>query len=122
MATPHKQRQPRIDLRVSVQVQQESRLQRYFSKNLSTGGIFLEVEKEAPPIGSKLNLSFDIPGIQHAFRAKAEVVHHHTFDSYDERMRKSTKTGIGLRFLDLTPADEELIQKYVSGKDVRVRP
>jgi uncharacterized protein (TIGR02266 family) len=121
MTTSQKRSHPRIDLRVSVQVEQESRLQKFFSRNLSSGGVFLEVADEPPAIGTHLKLAFDIPGIQRSFRAEAEVVHHHRFETYDDKMKKQTRTGIGLKFLNLTAADQTLIQKYIAGKDVRVR-
>ncbi len=112
---------PRVDFNVEVRVQLLSRLQQFYSRNLSRGGIFLEVPGRPPAIGSKLRLQFSIPELQRTFLVDAEVVHMHTFQVLDENLRrKVARHGIGLRFMDLKPEDEDLIQKYVTGKDLSV--
>lgn len=112
----------RIDFDVEVQVQHLSRLQAFYAKNLSRGGIFLEVPGKPPAIGSKLRLQFAIHELQKTFKVDAEVVHMHTFQVLDESLRKKVaKHGIGLRFLNLGPEDEAMIQKYITGKDLNVK-
>ncbi len=111
----------RIDLSVAVRVEHQSRLQEFYSRNLSSGGIFLEVAGNPPAIGSKLTLNFEVPALARAFSVEAEVMHHHAFETMDEKFsRKILKHGIGLRFLSLTKRDQDLIHQYVSGKDLRV--
>lgn len=111
----------RIDFNVEVRVQLMSRLQQFYAKNLSRGGIFLEVPGKPPRIGSKLRLQFGIAELGKTFSVDAEVVHMHTFQALDENLKKKVaRHGIGLRFLNLTPEDEETIQKYITGKDLSV--
>ncbi|MFH1017492.1 MAG: PilZ domain-containing protein [Pseudomonadota bacterium] len=112
---------PRIDFRVAVNVQQESRLQHFYSSNLSSGGIFLEIEGDQPPVGSKLTLEFNVPLPKKLIKVSAEVVHHHVFDSLDDQMQKVKRGGIGLKFLDLNPEDQKLISQFITGKDLHVR-
>jgi c-di-GMP-binding flagellar brake protein YcgR len=119
--TKEKRVQPRVDFRVEVRVELESRLQQFYSRNLSPGGIFLEVEGTPPPIGSTLKLSFDVPSLNRSVEVDAEVLHHHRFDDMDGDMHKFKKSGIGLKFTNLKTEDEKLISQFVRGKDLHVR-
>jgi uncharacterized protein (TIGR02266 family) len=111
----------RIDLKIAVKVQHLSRLQQFYSQNLSRGGIFLEVPGKPPSIGAKLRLQFEVPGMKKPVTVDAEVVHQHTFQTLDENVRKKVaKHGIGLRFLNLTKEDEALIEQHITGKDLSV--
>ena len=120
MTTKNKRKNPRADLRVAVSVEQKSRLQQFYSKNLSTGGIYLELEGEAPTMGTKMNLTFEVPGLPKTIRVEAMVVHRLTFDSMDAEMQNQKLSGIGLKFLNLSPTDRKLINEYVTGKGLHV--
>ncbi len=110
----------RTNLRVAVKVEHKSRLQEFYSRNLSSGGIFLEVEKKLPAIGSKLKLKFEVPGLRKAIMAEAEVLHHHSYETMNEKMEAFTRKGMGLRFLNLSEQDEALINEYITGKELHV--
>lgn len=72
-------------------------------------------------IGTELRLQFAVPELKKTFSVTAEVVHMHTFQAMDEKMKKRVaRHGIGLRFINLKKEDEELILKYVRGKDLSV--
>ena len=114
--------QPRADFRVAVRAKLQSRLQQFYSRNLSSGGIFLEIHGDPPPVGSKLKLTFDVPTPKKTIRVDAQVVHHHVFDSLDKQMRNMKCTGIGLKFLNLNSLDQKMIAEFVTGRDVSVRP
>ncbi len=121
MTKTDKRSSARLDLRVAVQVGNQSRLQQFYSRNLSSGGIFIEVAGDLPVIGTKLSLNFDVPGLKQSFQVEAEVLHHHHYETMDDQFRKTERTGIGLRFLNLSPEHKGLIEKYISGKGVIVR-
>jgi uncharacterized protein (TIGR02266 family) len=114
-------RLPRVDLRVSVQVEQPSRLQTYYSRNLSSGGIYIELNEPPPPLGTKLKLTFEVPGLGKPIQAEAEVLHHHVYETMSEQMQKVKGYGMGLKFSDLSSKDEKLISQYVAGKGLHVR-
>lgn len=120
MTKKNLRKNPRADLRIAVQVEQQSRLQQFYSRNLSSGGIFLEFEGDAPSIGSKFNLSFDVPGLTKKITVEAEVIHQHAYESMDAEMRKHKKTGVGFRFLKISPKDQKLISEYITGKGLHV--
>jgi hypothetical protein len=113
--------QTRINLKVAVRVQHHSRLQEFYSRNLSSGGIFLELPSRPPPVGTEMTLTFQVPVINRTFTVKGEIMHQHIFETTDATFkRKVLRYGIGLRFVDLTDQDQKLIQEYVSGKDLHV--
>ena len=118
--TNQPKRNPRADFRVAVGVEHESRLQKFYSRNLSSGGIFLEVAGKPPAIGSKLKITFEVAELSRTISAEAQVIHHHPYEEMDDNLKTVKKTGIGLRFLKLEPKDQELINDYVKGKDLRV--
>ncbi|MFH1262075.1 MAG: PilZ domain-containing protein [Pseudomonadota bacterium] len=121
MSDPNKRVHPRADFKIAVKVEHLSRLQQFYSQDLSSGGIFLEVPGKPPEIGAKLRLQFQVPGIKKPIVVDAEVMHQHTFQLIDPSLRKKVaRHGIGLRFLNLDPKDAELIQKHVTGKDLSV--
>jgi len=113
---------PRVNLRIVVHVEQQSRLQQFFSKNLSSGGIFLEMGKDAPKVGAKLTIAFEVPGLDKKITAQAQVVHRFSIEEMDSEMRQQTKMGIGLKFLNLSETDKKLISEYITGKGLHVEP
>lgn len=108
-------------MRIAVQAEHQSRLQQFYSRNLSSGGIYVEVEGSLPAIGTKMKLTFEVPKLGRSIQAEAEVLHHHQFQDLDKDLNSTPKHGMGLRFVNLSKSDEALIHKYISGKDLHVR-
>jgi uncharacterized protein (TIGR02266 family) len=94
--------------RVPVQIWVEEATERelYFqrSANLSEGGIYLE-NTIPHPLGTRVTLRFAIPGDKEKLEVKAEVV---GAIAGDEEM------GMGLKFLDLSPAHADRIRQYIA--------
>lgn len=121
MKSQKKRGKPRVNFKVNVSVENQSRLQQFYSRNLSSGGIFLEIPGKPPAIGNRLKLSFEIPGVNQSVTVDAEVIYHHRFETMDEKFKKRVaKHGIGLKFLNLSKEDESVIHQYVTGKAVSV--
>ncbi len=72
-----------------------------FSKDISLGGMFIETS-EPLVVGSKVNLLFHIDSTGAAVPAKAEVLY------------EVFKVGVGVRFLDVSPADRARIAAHLS--------
>jgi uncharacterized protein (TIGR02266 family) len=68
----------------------------YYSKDLSIGGMFLETMRPYP-IGSVLELSFALPGIEERVMLEAKVVR--TIEKKPED--RKTVPGMGVSFVDL---------------------
>ncbi len=122
MAKQKERSAPRINLRVTVKAEYQSRLQEFYSRNLSAGGIFLEVEQDLPKVGTKLKLKFEVPGLRSPIEVEAEVLHHHSYETMDEKMQPLTRRGIGLHFLNLEDPARQLLDEYVKGRELHVSP
>jgi c-di-GMP-binding flagellar brake protein YcgR len=90
---------PRAPL--ATQVEHAEGTQIGFSKDISVGGMFIELTKPVP-VGSRLNLLFHLDDEADAVRAEAEVLY------------SVLKLGVGVRFLALNPADQSRIEAYVA--------
>ncbi len=90
---------PRAPLAIQVHCQEEMSLG--LSRNVSTGGMFVE-SKEPLPVGSQLKLRFNLDDEGPVVLAAAEVTY------------AVTKLGMGIQFTDLAPTDRERVQAYVA--------
>lgn len=120
MANKQKRGAPRRDVKIAVEVAHESQLQKFFSKNLSEGGIFLEME-EFIPLDNELHLAFSIPGFKKQIKLTAKVVRHHKMQSMDENFNPIEIKGIGLAFVNVSEEDRVIIENYISGKGLSIQ-
>ncbi len=90
---------PRAPL--AAQVEDPAGTQIGFSKDLSAGGMFIEVTKSVP-IGSRISLIFHLDDGGEAVKVEGEVLY------------SVVKLGIGVRFLNLAPEYERRIEAYVA--------
>jgi uncharacterized protein (TIGR02266 family) len=95
----------RTALRANVVIAVEVRDSRGFSlhstRDLSSGGVYFD---RAIPhsVGARVQLAFTLPGETKAIRCDGEVVNVPDKRGY----------GMGIRFLDLSPADAELLENF----------
>lgn len=95
----------RKQLRVTVSLPVEVRDGRGFSlhstRDISSGGVYFD---RAIPhrVGSRVELSFTLPGDSRALRCTGEVVN--VPDAHDY--------GMGIRFIDLSPQDCQRIEDF----------
>jgi Tfp pilus assembly protein PilZ len=101
-------------------VAHESHLQKFYSKNISEGGIFLEMD-EFIPIGNEVALAFAIPGVKKALKVTAKVVRHHKMSRMDEEFNQQEIKGVGLSFINVNNDDRKLIEQYITGKGLAVQ-
>lgn len=80
-----------------------------FTRDLSAGGVFLRAERPFP-IGTRLSLTFGLPGRQRRVRAMGEVVRI-VWGGKDHG--QNVPRGMALRFVDLSPQDREAIEDLV---------
>jgi len=96
-------------IRVSVVIPIEVRDARGFSlhssSDLSVGGVYFD---RAIPhqVGTRVELSFTLPGSNHDIVCAGEVANVPDSHAY----------GMGVRFLDLSPADEAMLFAFIGGK------
>ncbi len=68
--------------------------------NLSVGGCFLEARESLPPAGARVRLQLELPLAGWTWLS-SQVVHTHP------------NRGFGVRFVDLTPRDQEALARAV---------
>ncbi len=80
-----------------------------YSIDLSTGGLFLATEHILPP-GTELSMEFRLPTSKGSIRCKARVA----WVNYPHQRKKAAfPNGMGVQFLDLTPADMDAIHDFI---------
>jgi uncharacterized protein (TIGR02266 family) len=95
----------RQDFRANVVIAVEVRDARGFSlhstRDISRGGVYFD---RAIPhsVGARVQLAFTLPGEAKAIRCDGEVVNVPDKQGY----------GMGIRFLDIAPADAESIESF----------
>jgi c-di-GMP-binding flagellar brake protein YcgR len=94
-----KRQHPRAPLATQVEYPEGTLIG--FSKDISAGGMFIELTKPIP-VGTTLNLIFHLEDGGDAVRAEAEVKY------------SVLKLGVGVRFLKLEAADCKRIESYVA--------
>ncbi len=90
---------PRAPL--AAQVESEEGTQIGFSKDISMGGMFIEVNRPVA-VGARINLLFHLNDGEDAVKAEAVVLY------------SVVKLGIGASFVNLDPADQRRIEAYVA--------
>lgn len=83
--------------------------------DISAGGVLLHT-REPIQVGATLRLTFSLPGLSKAIRARAEVVRLMQLDSEGWRYLR-----LGTRFLDLTKDQEDAIIKFAFREQMRRR-
>lgn len=96
-------------VRVSVVIPIEVRDGRGFSlhscSDLSIGGVYFD--RAIPhPVGSRVELSFNLPGDDRVVHCGGEVVN----------VPDNHKFGMGVRFVDLTQEDEKMLIDFIGGE------
>jgi hypothetical protein len=73
------------------------------TKNLSREGLYLHrlLEPLTPP-RARISLEFMLPGTDEVIWTEAVVVH-----------GRNTRRGVGLRFVDLSPRQAEIIEEFI---------
>ncbi len=106
--TRDRRRYLRKPLSLKVTNQQSGFFTYYVSIDISAGGMFLRAE-EPLPVGTRLDLEFNLPGDDIAVRTAAEVVR-----IVAPSLDLERPSGMGIRFLDITKEQRKDIEKFVN--------
>ena len=83
------------------------------SSNLSGGGVSF-VTHEAIPAGTRLKVAVGVPGRDRPVEFVAEVVWSQAVMTRSPSSDEQT-AEVGVRYIQISPDDQELIMRYVSG-------
>lgn len=97
-------RYPRAKTQIVVELRSKAMVRKVISDNLSYGGLFLKTPINSFALGDRLSVVLVHPTSKRRFAADVEVVHLRKGES---GIRKDFIEGIGVQFIDLTPARRE---------------
>jgi uncharacterized protein (TIGR02266 family) len=97
---------PRADVAVEVQYQTPQAFVAAYTRNISGGGIFVETDHPRP-LNDQLTVGFRLPGVDHAFLVRCTVAW------CQLRSTHAFPAGMGLRFLNLTKAEVQMVSEFV---------
>jgi uncharacterized protein (TIGR02266 family) len=101
---------PRVTLKTAVTLSSESNFYTGFTNDISEGGLFISTYN-IQPAGAVLDIEFNLPDSDDPIRVQAVV----------RWVREPSPTietpGIGVQFVDLTPADRRRIERFVKHRE-----
>ena len=97
----------RLPLRLWTEGLVNGRLDFHNCSNLSVGGMFIETE-DPYALDQVVQIEFNLPGVYDSIKVTGTVVSR--IDPADEA---AGRPGNGFKFLDLSAADRELIEKFI---------
>lgn len=99
--------EPRVSFVVPVEYQPQQAFQMATASNMSVGGVFIQA---ATPLetGKQVVLRFRLPGREAPVKVLGKVVWRNTDPN------RPGGRGMGIKFLDLTPADREIIERNLA--------
>lgn len=80
-----------------------------YAQNISLGGIFLRTDNPFPA-GTKVNLSFSLPGYNGLIETKGEVI---WVVKKDDSEEGRGSPGMGIKFEDLSLESKQIIDKLI---------
>ncbi len=105
----------RILVRVLVDFESPDTYLYDYSSNLSEGGIFIETDTPSP-VGTELTLRFTLPGLDRVFEAKSVIRWLNQAGENGNHPVPSLGPGMGIEFLEMEPADKDLIKSFIQDK------
>jgi len=105
----------RAPMEVPVQLTWETKEQSVTTHNFGEGGMYIPTTSPLPR-KTGVGLQFNLPGLRTLFNFKGQVVH------IQERDTDEVPTGMGLQFLDISPAIDAVLGIYMENFLVQRKP
>jgi len=103
----------RFDLEVKVDLESDHNFYTGLTQNISSGGVFIATNA-IRKIGDRITLKFSLPGTNETLAVETEV----RWIRENSALHKvDGATGMGVRFVNLSPAAAAMIQKFVESRD-----
>jgi len=110
----------RVPVRFLVNYLVDGKTQFYYASNLSHGGIFIR-KSHADPVGTKVQLSFDLPGDSRTLEAAAKVVRVLQYPVSVSSLRYETfPPGNGLMFTEMSEHHRSLLKEFLAREEARI--
>jgi uncharacterized protein (TIGR02266 family) len=102
----------RAPLEVEVSLESENNFYAGITGNVSTGGVFIATYTP-PPAGAEVSLELKLAGSAESFHVRGMVC----WSRSPERSSEFAPPGVGIRWIDLPPAVETAIKRFVDKRD-----
>lgn len=110
---PHQRQAERHDLEIAVDLESDSNFYTGLTQNISTGGLFIATH-QMKRVGDHLRLKFTLPGNPRPIEVDTEV---RWIRENSSLHRTDGASGMGVRFIDMAPADAAAIQSFLENRD-----
>jgi CRP/FNR family cyclic AMP-dependent transcriptional regulator len=98
----------RASAKIRITFKRASDFFRAYIGNLGTGGLFIKTTQMVP-VGSIMNLEFNLPDSDHLIQAKGKVVWARPQEQSDEKK----PPGLGIQFVEMGAKDTTLLNTYI---------
>ncbi len=109
----HVRASERFDLEVSVDLESDSNFYTGLTQNISAGGLFIATNA-IRRIGDRIMLKFSLPGRPEPLTVETEV---RWIRENSALNRIDGATGMGVRFVNLSPDAAQAIQSFIESRD-----
>jgi uncharacterized protein (TIGR02266 family) len=103
----------RFDLEVKVDLESDHNFYTGLTQNISSGGVFIATH-HLRKIGDRITLKFTLPGSEKVLAVETEV---RWIRENTALMRAEGGTGMGVRFINLSPEASALINSFVQSRE-----
>jgi len=103
----------RYDLEIKVDLESEHNFYTGLTQNISAGGLFIATH-HLRRIGDRIALKFQLPGSEKSVEVETEV---RWIRENSALTRADGATGMGVRFINLSPEASTAIQSFLSNRD-----
>ena len=103
----------RYDLEVKVDLESDHNFYTGLTQNISAGGLFIATH-HLRRIGDRISLKFQLPGNEGPVQVDTEV---RWIRENSALTRADGATGMGVRFINLSPAATAAIQQFLATRD-----
>ncbi len=103
----------RFDLEVKVDLESDHNFYTGLTQNISSGGLFIATSA-IRKIGDRITLKFSLPGSPEPVAVETEV---RWIKENSALHRADGSTGMGVRFVNLSPAAATAIQQFVESRE-----
>jgi uncharacterized protein (TIGR02266 family) len=111
--SPEHRASERFDIEVKVSLESDSNFYTGLTQNISAGGLFVATHA-IRRIGDRITLKFTLPGATQPISVETEV---RWIRENTALLRDGGATGMGVRFIDLSPEATDAIQKFVQSRE-----
>lgn len=105
---------PRAQFDIQIGVSTKHRVFVGLVDNISTGGLFIATDQELKK-GDTLDVKFTIPGQDHKFVMKAEVMWIRPYDELGND--RNSQAGAGVRLLEMNDEEKQMLNAFINEHD-----